>query len=165
MLKYTLRAYLSEGHRPQEVIDLLNKMVSHATNEETFVTMFFGIIDSATSELTYINAGHEPPIYSKDGNVITLDSTGPVLGLGMLKGFGERTLKLEPHSTLLLYTDGISEARNGRDFLGTEKISEIVVGCQGLASEDVAKCVHSKALDFAGGALKDDVAILAVRAL
>ncbi|MEN6581816.1 MAG: MASE3 domain-containing protein [Armatimonadota bacterium] len=163
MVKYTLRAYVREGHSASEAVELLNKAVYDATNAETFITMFLGILDTRTGEMIYTNAGHEPPVYAHNGEYITLDSTGPALGLGMT-GYTESRLVLKKGSILLLYTDGISEARRGHNFLGTERIGDELLVCDDLDSKDIAKCVHSAALSFAGGELKDDAAILAVRA-
>ncbi|MCE5313667.1 MAG: MASE3 domain-containing protein [Armatimonadota bacterium] len=164
MVKYTLRAYVKEGHSPAKVMKLLNAAVSETSGSETFVTTFFGVLDPKTGEMIYTNAGHEPPIHSFSGRLDTLDSNGPALGLGIDMDYEESTLILEPGSILLMYTDGISEARRGSDLLGTERIGEVLLKCTCADCGNIAKCVHSAAVDFAGGELKDDAAILAVRA-
>lgn len=163
LVKYTLRAYVNEGHSPAAAIRLLDEMLSKSSSLETFVTMFFAILDTTTGHLVYTNAGHELPIYSCNGTFLTLPPTGPALGLGLNLTFDEGMIVLEKGSTLLMYTDGISEARRGHSFMGTERIGEELLICQQDIAEDVAKCVHRAAIDFAGGELKDDAAILAVR--
>lgn len=166
MVKYTLRAYLAEGHAPSEAARLLNIAVSEFIDDNSFVTLFLGVLDPETCEIVYINAGHEPPVYVHDGSYLTLPSTGPALGFGIDQGYEEGRVRMSKGSVLALYTDGISEARrNNSVLMGTEGIGEQLLRCEELSSEDVAKCVHAAAKEFAGGNLRDDAAILAVRAL
>lgn len=165
MVKYTLRAYISEGHSPSEAMRLLNDTLCHSMDSYTFITMFFGILDTRTGAMIYANAGHEPPIYAADGRAIELPATGAALGMVGGAEYEEGRIELQEGSLLLLYTDGISEARHGNAFLGSERISEELLTCDELGSGDVAKCIHQAAIEFAGGELRDDAAILAVRAL
>jgi len=165
MVKYSLRAYVNEGHSPGAALRLLNSALERFTDAETFVTMFAGVLDLASGELLYANAGHEPPLYTCRGTQLTLPSTGLPLGVDPGSDFEEGTIVLESGCVLLMYTDGVSEARKGKTMLGVEGIGEELALCRELASEDVAKCVHRRAVEFAGGELKDDAAILAVRAL
>lgn len=164
MAKYTLRAFLIEGHSPGKALSLLDAAVEAATADDVFITMFLGILDTQTSVLTYANAGHEPPVFSCDGSYLTLQSTGPAVGLGIGLGYEEGSITLSKGSILLMYTDGISEARRDTILMGTERIGEELLTCHELVSDDVAKCVHDAAKSFAGGELRDDAAILAVRA-
>lgn len=165
MAKYTLRAYLGEGHSAAEAIRLLDKAVGRYSAMETFITLFLGILDINTGELIYVNAGHEPAVYSRNGTFLTLQSTGPALGLGISDKYFEGKSIIEPGGILVLYTDGISEARRGMDFLGTERIGDLLAVCDQKRCEDVARCVYESALEFAGGELRDDAAILAVKAI
>jgi len=126
--------------------------------------MFVGLLDLASGELLFSNAGHEPPVFISGGARLTLPSTGAALGLFEDADYEEERTLLGPGSTLLLYTDGISESRRGQEFLGVEGIAKELLACGELGSEDLARCVHRAAIDFAGGELKDDAAILAVRA-
>ena len=163
LVKYTLRAYVNEGHSPASAVRLLDAVLSKSSSMEYFVTMFFGVLDTKTGVLTYANAGHEPPIYICDGALLTLLVTGPALGLGLDQSFGEGRIQLGNDSTLLLYTDGISEARNGHVFMGAERIGDQLLICEEQNAENVAACIHRAAIEFAGGELRDDAAILAIR--
>jgi len=165
MAKYALRAYIAEGHSPAEALRLLDKAVSEHTGTETFITIFVGMFDQQTGELVYANAGHEPPFYCSRGAYSALDSTGPAVGLGIDIGYTEGRLTLEPGSILLLYTDGISEARKDRMILGSERLVNELLTCDSTTSGGVARHIYQTALDFSGGKLKDDVAILAVKVL
>ncbi len=163
MIKYTLRAYLNEGHSPGTALRLLNRTADQFSENAAFVTLFVGVLDSSTAELTYASAGHEPAIYIHNETRLSLPATGIPLGIDTDADYEEGRIVLQPGSTLLLYTDGISEARSDGFVLGAEGIEQQLAVCESLTSEDVAKCVHRMALEYAGGELKDDAAILAVR--
>jgi sigma-B regulation protein RsbU (phosphoserine phosphatase) len=163
MIRYTLRAYLNEGHSPAATLDLLNRITSQLTDDDTFVTLFLGVLDPSTAELVYASAGHEPAIYIHGDNRLSLPATGIPLGVDVDAHYEEGRIALEIGGILLLYTDGISEARRESHVLGVEGIEQQLLTCKTQTSADVAKCVHNKAIEFAGGELKDDAAILAVR--
>ncbi|MDH7602436.1 MAG: MASE3 domain-containing protein [Armatimonadota bacterium] len=163
MIKYTLRAYLNEGHSPSAALRLLNKAASQLSDDAAFVTLFVGVLDPSGAQLTYASAGHEPAIYIHGETRLSLPATGIPLGIDADADYEEGRMTLELGSVLLLYTDGISEARSGKRLLGAEGIEQQLSKCESQTSEDVAKCVHRMAVEFAGGELKDDAAILAVR--
>ncbi|MCX6377052.1 MAG: SpoIIE family protein phosphatase, partial [Armatimonadetes bacterium] len=165
MVKFSLRAYAAENHSPATVLQLIDRTLSSESGAETFVTMFFGVLDTNTGELVYASGGHEPPVYACNGTFLTLPPTGPAIGLGINHPFGEGRIVLEKGSTLLLYTDGISEARQGHTFLGIQGIGDELLACELKDTGSVARCVHEAAVNFAGGELRDDAAILAIRAV
>lgn len=164
MIKFSLRAYVSEHQSPAAALKLLNKAVTEAVGTDAFVTMFYGVLDTVTGSFTYANAGHEPPLHVSNGTYIELPPTGPVLGLDAAADFEEASLTLTRGDILFIYTDGISEARVGGLMMGIEGIAQKLLTCNTMGCEDVAKSIHQAALEFGGGVLKDDVAILAVRA-
>lgn len=171
MAKYALRAYLSEGHGPAAALTRLDKTVAESTKLETFVTLFCGILDTKTGELAYASAGHEPAIYCANGSNTLLNATGPILGLGLDSNYEQETVTLENGSILLLYTDGVSEARRDKVLMGIDRIGEELLTCRDTCPEKIVECVYKAACNFTvtpeypEGNLRDDVAILAVRAL
>ncbi len=164
LVKYSLRAYLEEGHSPSQSLKLLNNAICRSAAADTFITIFVGLLDTVTGELVYANGGHEPPVYSCDGAFSTLLTTGPVAGVWTDAEYSEGQTRLEMGCVLLLYTDGVSEARRKDEFLGVEGIGELLRNCEDMNSEDVARCVHRAAVDFCGGELRDDAAIVAIKA-
>lgn len=165
MVKYSLRAFLHEGHSPAEALKLLNRSVAELADTFTFVTIFLGILNTGNREMVYASAGHEPGLYWYNGSSIRLMPTGAALGIIPDSEYDEEKIVLERNSMLLLYTDGVSEARVGNKFLGTDGIEERLGICDPMDASNVAGCIHRAAIEFAGGELKDDVAILAVRAV
>lgn len=164
MAKYGLRAYLSEGHSPAKALDLLNGTITESTSIETFITLFCGVLDTSTGAMVYASGGHEPALLCTGESYSTLDSTGPAVGLGIDVGYQDVSVTLQPGNVLLMYTDGVTEARLGRSFFGTERLGETLVSCREGNSEQIAKCVHQAAIDFSEGGIKDDIAILVVKA-
>jgi sigma-B regulation protein RsbU (phosphoserine phosphatase) len=98
-----------------------------------------------------------------DGEVRPLRSTGPLLTLAPDAQFHSREVQLEPGDLLLLYTDGLAEARSGNQLFGEERIAAILRRDPGADVDTMCKTLLEAARDFAAEALKDDVAILAIR--
>ncbi len=164
LAKYALRAYLVEGHSPAAAMALLSRTIDKSTGIETFVTVFCGVLDTRTGHMLWASAGHEPALYLRDDRCVELSATGPALGIALGDSYEEGELTFETGSVLLMYTDGVSEARRKGVMFGTERIGEELAACREKGSEDIARCVHQSVLDFAGGDIRDDVAILAVKA-
>ena len=82
MAKHMIRAYAHEDPEPKSVLRRLNETLSESIADDTFITVFYGLYDTARGVLAYANAGHEPPLlYSLSGAEITeLDTTGPPSG-------------------------------------------------------------------------------------
>ncbi len=166
MAKYSMRAYLLEGHTPGKALALLDKTLTESTNIETFITIFCAVLDTRTGDFAYASGGHEPALYCRGDSAITaLDSTGPAVGLGIGIAHRDESIRLEPGSVLLMYTDGVTEARRGHSFLGTEGVSQRLVACSRESSEDIARRIYQAAVEHSQGEVKDDIAILVVKAI
>jgi sigma-B regulation protein RsbU (phosphoserine phosphatase) len=123
-------------HTPPEVLlKYLNRQLeSMYTRAGTFVTAFYAVLDPVERTLTYSSAGHNPPRLVRDGKVMSLDKAAS-LPLGILpdQEYGEAMAQLERGDTLLLYTDGITEAmppvKNGgsADLFGTERLDQVLL--------------------------------------
>jgi sigma-B regulation protein RsbU (phosphoserine phosphatase) len=96
----------------QNAIDLTNNYIAtHHGNSNMFATVFFGLLDPTTGELLYINAGHESPFLVSNGKLKKrLDPTGPAVGMLPNMKFKIEEITLEPDDSLVLYTDGITDA-------------------------------------------------------
>lgn len=94
-------------------------MVRHHRHQGYFATVFFGMLDLETGELTYVNGGHNPPVLRRHGGALEhLSLTGPAVGLNPDACYRPATVRLERGDSLLLFTDGVTEARDasGRFF-------------------------------------------------
>jgi sigma-B regulation protein RsbU (phosphoserine phosphatase) len=98
------------------VINRLNKITCQNCPSNRFITFFYCVLDPATGELGYCNAGHNPPVIVRaNGAVEYLEGGGPVLGILSIANYSAYRVKLEPGDTLAIYSDGVTEATNAKD--------------------------------------------------
>jgi len=150
----------------QKTILSINNYIS-ITHEEAgmFATIFYGILDPDKGILTYINGGHEPPIIiGKEGLKSSLDPTGPAVGLYPDLEFKTRTVKLEPADLLLVYTDGVVDARNKADEAFSKKRLQDLLGDTSLSAEELIKKIKNQVNDHIQSEDQfDDITIMALR--
>ncbi len=170
MLHAILHAYPHEARGPAEMLVHANEHLSSKRIESSFVTAFLGVYDPMTRTLTYARAGHDPPLVrlaGRNGDVRKLDAVGGVpLGVLHPVTYEEATVELSPGQTLLLYTDGITEARSpdGAMF-GLERVEGGLASCDGEPSAVVRSITGLLARHAAGVRPGDDQTIVAIRAL
>lgn len=163
MAKYSLRSRAYEGDRPAAVLEQVNATLLRDMDIESFVTLFYGILNMSKSTLVYANAGHWPAMLwsASKRRAESLDSTGPLIGsLGGAR-YGEQTRQLSVGDELLLGTDGLFEVRCGTEFLGAEGLLELYAVHKRIGEESASDLV-SRVLRFCGGQLRDDLAVLKV---
>jgi sigma-B regulation protein RsbU (phosphoserine phosphatase) len=130
-----------------------------------FATLFFGVLDTATGGLTYINAGHDAPVVIGPGGLkARLSGTGPVVGIIPNTTYKVGRVVLEPADMLLLYTDGVTEARDPAGAFFTEKrLLALLEKTTGSATDLLDAVVADVQAHTAGAEPSDDVTMLAVR--
>jgi len=154
-----------------EVGDLADQLHSHlldAIPENKFATVFLARL-VASGEVDYVSAGHNPAVLvSQGGDVELLHACGPPLGLIPGVTYPAERARLDEGSTLVVYTDGLSEApssRSDEDF-GVERIAEVVTRHRHAPLDALITALFTAVRDFTGGApLHDDRSVLAVRRL
>lgn len=130
-----------------------------------FATLFFGVLDPSTGALTYINGGHEPPmLVGQSGIKARLAPTGPAVGLFPGMEFGIEQVELEAGDTLLVFTDGVLDARNsaGQPF-GELKLESLIQQPATSAEsclENILQALHNH---MSGVEQFDDITLLALR--
>lgn len=168
LLKYTLRGFALEApDAPAEVLARLNDVLcSPMSSHDGFVTLFYGVLDVSTGELSYASAGHEPPLHRAgvEGEVKPLsECDGMVLGAVPGVVYEQCRAMLSPGDLLLLYTDGLTEARAADgSFLEMEGLAALLPRADVSASE-VVTTLYDSAAAFADNVRRDDVAILVLR--
>ena len=103
------------GPLPVQVVTLLNTEAARRNESGRYATMFFAEFDASTQSLCYVNAGHNPPVLFTDAGVSELTIGGPPVGLFDDSAYEADTVTIPEHGTVLIYTDGIVEARNPQD--------------------------------------------------
>lgn len=151
----------ADGNDPSGVLEIAGEVLYKATAPESFVTVFFGILDCTREVLRYSNAGHTTPIVrAHDGRVVPLGPTGAILGALPATDIDYAEVPFAEGDLLFLYTDGLIEARRNGEFYGEERL----FGVLGDVTEprQAVRAVMSRVLEFTGGELSDDVAVLAL---
>jgi len=165
MVKNTIRAHASEpGKTPRQILGLTNQLVYRATPSESFVTVFFGVLDCRDGHLIYASAGHTTGgLVCRDSSATRLPATGPVLGALQDVEFEQTDAHLGLGETLFLYTDGLTEARQGGRMYGEERLFTLLAASKAGTAEELVAEVVSDLIGYSGEHLRDDVAILALK--
>lgn len=111
-VRASLRAYAQDVYDLDEIIGRVNIALSRDTLDNEFATLFYGVLDPATRRLTYCNAGHEPPLLLRNGQVSYLTAGGMIVGVDAGQLYEKGLIDLYPGDMLLIYSDGLSEAMN-----------------------------------------------------
>ena len=166
-LQASLKILVTENDSPGEVAKRLNHLFLHNISLTKFVTIFLAKYEPELRILNYCNAGHNPPFLyrAKEGSLNWLNSTGAAIGLVEDFEFETQKIKLSPGDLLLLYTDGVTEARNSKEEeYGTDRLSEVVTRNTDLSSSELIAALRRDLQVFAEGLpLEDDTTIVAVR--
>lgn len=156
---------MSLGTDPARTLNHVNRFLCDHVEVGRYATMFFGILEEG-GKLEYINAGHPSPILLRGDTVeeAFTDGSFPV-GLVPEAEFTVSTLQLEPHDTMVLFSDGVTEAMDPEEELyGVGRLRAVLQGKQDLPLDEIQKTVLESVENFARGARQaDDVTILVVR--
>jgi sigma-B regulation protein RsbU (phosphoserine phosphatase) len=111
-----------------ERIERANKLLCRCTDDERFVTLFYGVLDKTRHELAHCRAGHERPIvFSPDGSCTTLEAGGLVLGALEDVRYSQEMVSLKPGDVLVVFSDGVTDAVNQADEpYGVERLVSLV---------------------------------------
>lgn len=163
LVRDAIRVSALEDLTPAEVLARTNKVLLTFFPPEMFATVFFGVVDPHAGVMTYALGGGPPPMHVDDGGMVTsLGYHGPLLGVLEDVEFQPQTLNLRSDEKLVLFTNGLSEARDGERTLDIGGIADILRASERRSCRGLAQELYEGAVRFADGALKDDVAILVV---
>ncbi len=153
---------------PDKATNMLNNLVSENTTNGSFITMFWGILNDKTLEFEFVNAGHNPPLLLRYGEIKKLKRGGLILGvMETLIPYESEKIQLQPDDILFLFTDGISEAmdKNYTEF-GEDKIEEIISQSAHLSPGEIKEKILDELARFTDGAIQsDDITMLVVKVL
>jgi sigma-B regulation protein RsbU (phosphoserine phosphatase) len=161
-VRQTVRALTEEGRPPSLVLKgLLEKFLGLGLDDESFITILYGIYDQEKSTFMYSNGGHNPPILLRRGSAIVAEGTGlPICSLARGFAYNEYQLDLQRGDCLYLYTDGITEARNEKgEFFGVDGLIRALGRGEGI------KGVMESIKDFSKERYHDDIAMLEIMVL
>ena len=168
MVHTMLHAYPGTIKSPGDVLAHLNQHLCAKRIESSFVTAFFAIYDPATHELHYARAGHNPPLLKnpgEGGEVATLDAVGGIpLGIIEETTYDNHCVTLQPGQTLVLYTDGITEAKcpDGTMF-DVDGLRQVLTQCTGEPQCVITSLTSALSGHICDAQPKDDQTIVAIR--
>lgn len=168
-LRATLRAAIHIGYASNISMAKANALLMESKENSQYVTAFYAVLDATNKTLTYANAGHNPPLlFDKNTDAVRFIERGE-LPLGMFKGarYYEHHLQLEAGQTLVMYTDGVTEATNGEgEEYGRERLADIVRVGNGRGARALIDFIYADVLRWTGGeGANDDITFIVVRVL
>lgn len=164
-LQAAVNALAAASTSPKELCQRLNGVVHRNAGANRFITFFYGRLDARSGTIRFANAGHNAPLLIRiEGPVIPLTSGGTMLGPFRDAQYGEGEVRLSPGDWLVLYTDGITEARDSAGhFFGEERLVEMIRN-RDAAPREVVHEVLAEVTRFSAGHLEDDATLLLLRA-
>ncbi len=164
MAKFVFRSLAREHPEPSDFLQAANDVVVDEIAPGKFITMAYVLVDGASGDVAGAGAGHPPPrIVTAEGVVTPLDVHGLVLGLEAGQVYDETRAHIEIGGSVVLYTDGVLEARRERELYGFERLDAIISAGRGLSAQDLAETVLADCRDFAANELADDCAVVVIK--
>ncbi len=158
---------------PKELISQANRVFYSNTERQSFITAIVGKYNPATRKFTFVRAGHNPILHcsGKNGSTNFYQPSGLGIGLDSGKIFEEmirvQTIDMATGDSLLLYTDGLIEARDAsNDEFGDERLLNLVSNCNGASAAETKERILSSVMDFIGNTpLHDDLTLIVLKCL
>ena len=164
MAKFVFRSLAREHPEPGDFLQSANDVVVGEIAPGKFITMVYVVIDPRSGGLSVAGAGHpEPRVVTADGGVSPLDAHGLVLGVEPGQSYEEVKGKLGAGDAVVLYTDGVLEARTEGELYGHDRLDRVLAERAALPPAQLAQAVLDDCRAFARGELADDCAVVVVR--
>ena len=168
LARYTLRALSSHDTGPRRSVARLNEHLLAGGAEETYLTVAHGRFTVGAEKVTvrFVLGGHPHPmlVRADSGAVRAVGRAGTAVGLIADTSLHEATVSLGPGDALLFYTDGVTEARRGREFFGEDGLLRVLQDAAGLPATGLTDRVLAAVLDFQDQHAADDIALLVIQA-
>jgi phosphoserine phosphatase RsbU/P len=147
------------------LVSALNKQIYAHTSPEKYATFFFALFDETSRTLTYTNAGHLSPLLFRDGEVVSLDSNGTVVGAFPFSTYDESCLAINAGDLLVCYTDGITEPENAYgEMFGEERLIELIRKHAQRDDREIVEIILDSVRSWTGTPeLHDDMTLLLAR--
>ena len=164
MAKYVFRVLARADADPGAFLRSANDVACDELEPGKFVTLLYALVDPATGQVASASAGHPPArVVDPRGRVTPLGGTGLPLGIERGQDYVEERAQLEPGSVVVLYTDGVIEARRDGELYGEERLDRLLADARSLPADELAAEILADCRAFAGGDLDDDCAIVCLK--
>ncbi|HEY2971155.1 MAG TPA: SpoIIE family protein phosphatase [Pyrinomonadaceae bacterium] len=163
-----LKSFASDVLSPGELCARVNSIMCDNTVSHRFITCFYALLNTHNRKLSYTNAGHCPPMLIRDGACLRMKEGGPVLGILPDRRYLQGEIDLQSGDWLVLFTDGVTEARgpSGREF-GEDRLEELLNqllnGAHKLRAAELRDRIMEAVKEFSDGEVYDDATLMIVR--
>jgi serine phosphatase RsbU (regulator of sigma subunit) len=165
-LQARVQVLAEEPGSPASLVERLNRILTAASLNNRFISFFFSMVRPETGEITYCNAGHNPPLLVRSGGQVEcLEGGGPVLGILPDLAYEEHRCWLQPGEVVVLFSDGVTEATNpaGEEF-GEQRLAAVAQQLRHKLAGTILEGLRKAVQDWIGGATAaDDVTLVILR--
>ena len=165
--RYLLEAFALDGRPPDAVLARLNRVLSANANSK-FVSLFYAVLDPSGGTLAFASAGHLPPMLLRAGEAVPvfLESRGILLGVDSAATYATTEMPITAGDLLVMFTDGITEARNrhGEQF-GEQHLARLVASAAGAVPQAIADRIVSAVASWCGNGTADDQTVVAAQVM
>jgi serine phosphatase RsbU (regulator of sigma subunit) len=164
MAKFSFRALARSHPEPSDFLANANEVVVEEIEPGKFITMLYVVIDPASGEVACASAGHPAMrVVTPDGAVTQLEARGLALGIDAGQEYPAERLRLQPGSSVVLFTDGVVEARRNGELYGEERLHRLLAARGHLGAQELAGAILADCRSFGGGDLADDCAVVVLK--
>lgn len=166
--RWTIRSVAMDIRQPTQVLRKVNEALMHQDLDDRFCTIAYARVvpTSQGVRVSVCRGGHPAPLVLRaKGGIETFGAAGSLIGILPDVRLWEETTQLHTDDALVFYTDGVTEARQGREQFGEERLRKTLDGCRGQSAAKIADAIESAVLEFAGPEPSDDIAILVLRVM
>lgn len=153
--------------QPAAAIRDSNTIIANDSKSGMFVTLWYGLLDAEARQLTYVNAGHNPPILFRaaDRSLSELPATGIAMGVLNDASYGQESIAMAPGDVLVLYTDGITEAEDENlGMFGTGRLQQVITDSSALPADAICTAILDAVKAFTGDhPQSDDITLMVIR--
>jgi len=171
LLMANIQAFLKTICRQQigisEATGLINDLLCENITDGKFITFFWTIVDDENKIIKYVNAGHNPPLLIRDGEIKKLELGGMILGVMKTDyAYKSEEINLQPGDTLIMFTDGITEAMDkARNEYSDERLEQLAVKLYKKSAQEILDAIRDDVESFTKGATQsDDITLLVLKA-
>jgi PAS domain S-box-containing protein len=167
LVRHTLRAAAVSERGPERILDVLNEAILRGEEaDDPFCTVVFACVEPSGSDLevTLACAGHPLPLAVREGGTVeSVGRPGTLLGVVQRPEVSEQKTVLRPGDALVLYTDGVPEARSRAGQFGLDRLEALLSSCAGATAERIAERIEHEVRSFQDEGRRDDLAVLVLR--
>jgi len=159
--------YEGESFQPAEAVKNVSLQLLTYSDTGNFVTLFIGLVDPRDGSISYVNAGHNPPLHvTKEGELKLLKATGMMAGAFDFASWEVKKINLSDGDLLFIFTDGVTEAdRDGQgDQFGDERLEKLIIELKGCSPQEITARLMDEIKAFMGDAPRsDDITTLIIK--